>query len=89
MIASQVKFEMKVEESSLKHDAFMALVQKRDLQLDQYFFKSFKSGPGVNQMQPAVQDIVTSLIDGYKATLLAFGRFSVRQKQQMTYKIER
>ena len=40
-------------------------------------------------MPPVVQDIVLSLIDGYKATLLAFGKFSVRQKQQMTYKIER
>ena len=40
-------------------------------------------------MPTIMQDIVHSLIDGYKETLVAFGKFSVRQRQQMEYKIDR
>ena len=49
-----------------------------------------KPGGGQNFGIPnAVQDIIYSLIDGYKSTLLAFGKFQVRQRQQLEYKIER
>ena len=36
-----------------------------------------------------MKDIVSSLMDGYKSTLLAFGKFTVRQRQQLDYKKER
>lgn len=34
-------------------------------------------------------DILFLLIDGYKSTLLSFGKYSVRQRQTLEYKNER
>ena len=70
---------------------FLTLIQKRDHLLEQVFYKSFKNGPAANSLNlpSAVQDILYTLVDGYKSTLLAFGKFSVRQRQQSDYKIER
>ena len=36
-----------------------------------------------------MKDLVFSLIEGYKSTLVAFGKFTVRQRQQLEYKNER
>ena len=36
-----------------------------------------------------VKDIIFGLIDGYKGAILAFGKFEVRQKKALDYKIER
>ena len=81
LIDSQVNFEKAVDDSSLMQAAFISLVQKRDLLLETIFYKCFKTGPAsvTDSLPPLMHDILFALVDGYKSTLLAFGKFSVRQ----------
>ena len=88
-MSAQVNFEKSVDDSSLKEDAFLNLVKNRDQLLEQVFYKIFKPGQGSYNIPAPIQDIMYSLVDGYKSTLLAFGKFEVRQRQQLEYKIER
>ena len=93
LLTSEVSFEKCVENSSLQEEAFIALVRNRDQLLEQTFYKSFKPqnfGLASQLSLPEVlEDILYALFDGYKSTLLAFGKFQVRQRQQLDYKNER
>lgn len=75
----------------MKEGTFLSMVQQRDKTLEQVFYHCFKHGPVVSSLNlpPIVQDILFGLIDGYKDTLLAFGKYSVRLRQKLDYKNER
>ena len=86
-----MSFESGFQESTIKEDAFLSLVQQHDKSLEQVFYRCFKNGPIASNLNlpPVLMDILFLLIDGYKSTLLSFGKYSVRQRQTLEYKNER
>ena len=67
----------------------MNFIHDREQLLDRVFKNSFKLCNSSAMISTAVQDLFSSLIDGYQKTLTAFSKFCNRQWQQLQYKIER
>ena len=73
----------------MEYAEFTKLINDHTRKLDITFKKSFKLGTAAQTLPPAVNEVITNLIDGYQSALNAFSKYSLRQKQQTDYKIER
>ena len=75
----------------MQEEAFLKLLENREKMLQSIFNKSFKphqhSFASSLSLPEEYEDILFSLFDGYRSSLVAYGKFYTRQKQNLSFKI--